>query len=85
MPPWKFFFPQGHNFAAPDLLARAVDTINLQSNYSDKSYLREVLSWESFRDRIALAQFAAIYVQIRMRMIVICNTIPYADHVDIAT
>jgi hypothetical protein len=49
-PPWKFFFPQGHHFKAPDLIDRAVDTFNLQSNYSDKSYMREILAWESFRD-----------------------------------
>jgi hypothetical protein len=47
---WKFFFPQGHNFTAPGLIEREVDTFNLQSDYSDKSFMREVLAWESFRD-----------------------------------
>ena len=47
-PPWKFFFPQGHNFSAPDLILQPVDTFNLQSSYSDKSYAREVLAWETF-------------------------------------
>ncbi len=47
-PPWKFFFPQGHNFSAPNLILQPVDTFNLQSNYSDKSYVREILAWETF-------------------------------------
>ncbi len=47
---WKFFMPQGHNFEAPDLIERAVDTFNLQSAHADKSFMREILSWESFRD-----------------------------------
>ena len=47
-PPWKFFFPQGHNFSAPDLILQPVDTFNLQSSYSDKSYAREILAWETF-------------------------------------
>ena len=42
-PPWKFFMPQGHNFEAPDILERSVDTFNLQSNYSDKSGMREII------------------------------------------
>ena len=45
---WKFFFPQGHNFSAPDLILQPVDTFNIQSNYSDKSYAREILAWETF-------------------------------------
>jgi hypothetical protein len=49
-PPWKFIFPQGHNFEAPDLLIQPVDNFNLQSNYSDKTYMREILAWESLRD-----------------------------------
>jgi len=47
-PPWKFFFPQGHNFSAPNLILQPVDTFNLQSSYSDKSYAREILAWETF-------------------------------------
>ncbi len=49
-PSWKFFLPQGHNFAVPGYLTRTVDTFNLQSGYSDKSYVREILAWEVFRD-----------------------------------
>ena len=44
-PHWKFFMPQGHLFEAPLLIPREVDTFDLQSNYADKSYLREILSW----------------------------------------
>jgi hypothetical protein len=47
---WKFFFPQGHNFTAPGLIEIEVDTFNLNSNYADKSYLRETLAWETIRD-----------------------------------
>jgi hypothetical protein len=57
-PSWKFFFPQGHNFSAPGLIARSVDTFNLQSPYSDKSYLREILAWGTAKDA------AAPYLQI---------------------
>ncbi|HXV77110.1 MAG TPA: CotH kinase family protein, partial [Candidatus Polarisedimenticolaceae bacterium] len=46
-PPWKFFTPQGHNFAAPGLIVNDVDTFNIQSGYADKSYTREVLAWET--------------------------------------
>ena len=48
--PWKFLFPQGHNFEAPDLIERSVDNLNLQSTYSDKSYVREVLAWETLAE-----------------------------------
>jgi hypothetical protein len=47
---WKFFFPQGHDFYDPELVPLRVDQFNLQSNYSDKSYLREILAYETFRD-----------------------------------
>ena len=47
---WKFIFPQGHDFSAPELVELAVDQFNLQSNYSDKSYVRQVLAFETFRD-----------------------------------
>lgn len=47
---WKFFFPQGHNFVAPGLILREVDGFNLQSAYAEKSFMREVLGWEAFRD-----------------------------------
>ena len=33
---------------AEALIEREVDTFNLQSHYGDKSYVREVLAWESF-------------------------------------
>lgn len=45
---WKFVLPQGHDFEAPELLVRPVDRFNLQGSYGDKSYLREVLAYESF-------------------------------------
>jgi hypothetical protein len=46
---WKFRFPQGHDFTAPDLFPIPVDQFNMQSNYSDKSYVREILAYEAFR------------------------------------
>jgi hypothetical protein len=46
---WKFYFPQGHEFTAPELLPGPVDQFNLQSGYSDKSYCREIMAYESFR------------------------------------
>jgi len=49
-PPWKMLFPQGHKFQAPDLILSPVDTFSIQSNYADKTQIREVLAWESFRD-----------------------------------
>ena len=47
---WKFYFPQGHDFTAPGLIEREVDTFNQQGTYADKSYMREILAWESLRD-----------------------------------
>ncbi|MCP3980221.1 MAG: hypothetical protein GY716_13025 [bacterium] len=47
-PPWKFLLPQGHDFESTQI-ERPVDNFNLQSNYSDKSYVREILGWESLR------------------------------------
>jgi len=47
---WKFIFPIGHPFEAPDFLESSVDRFNLQSSYGDKTFLREVLSYESFAD-----------------------------------
>lgn len=47
---WKFVFPHGHNFTAPGLLERDVDTFALQSNFVDKSFVREILAWETVRD-----------------------------------
>ncbi len=47
---WKFIMPQGHNFEAPNLIERPVDNFNLQSSYGDKSFMREILAWETVRD-----------------------------------
>ena len=49
-PPWKFFMPQGHDFQAPNLILNSVDTFNIQSSYADKSYVREILGWDSFEE-----------------------------------
>ena len=42
--------PQGHNFEAPGLIERPVDTFNLQSGFADKTLVREILAWETLRD-----------------------------------
>jgi hypothetical protein len=47
---WKWSFPQGHNFTAPGLIEQEVDTFNLESSYSDKTFMRELLAWETLRD-----------------------------------
>ena len=47
---WKFFFAKGHEFEAPGLIERPVDTFNIQANWSDRSFMREILAWETFRD-----------------------------------
>ncbi|MBX3396859.1 MAG: lamin tail domain-containing protein [Phycisphaerae bacterium] len=47
---WKFHMPQGHDFSEPSLIPIPFDQFNLQSNFADKSNLREILSYESFRD-----------------------------------
>ena len=44
---WKFFMPRGHDFEAPLLIPRAVDTFDLQGSYADKTYTREILGWET--------------------------------------
>jgi hypothetical protein len=49
-PNWKMILPQGHEFAAPDILDAVVDNFDMQSGYSDKAFIREVLSWAAFRD-----------------------------------
>ena len=48
--PWKHFFPQGHNFEAQGRIDRPVDNFNMQANYSDKAFVREILAWETVRD-----------------------------------
>jgi len=46
---WKFIFPQGNDFIAPGIgIDTPIDRFNLQASYADKSYLREILSWETF-------------------------------------
>jgi hypothetical protein len=47
---WNFKFKQGHDFNAPGFTVAPVGGFNLQSSYADKSYLREILSYETFRD-----------------------------------
>jgi len=47
---WKFKFPQGHDFVDPRLASVPVNEFNIQSNYADKAYIREVISQETFRD-----------------------------------
>jgi spore coat protein CotH len=49
-PNWKFYLPEGHEMEAPGIFDYAVDTFVLQSGWSDKTRMREVLAWESFRD-----------------------------------
>jgi len=46
---YKFEFNQGHYFQfAPD--QAPVEEINLNNTYSDKAYIRQVLSYEAYRD-----------------------------------
>lgn len=49
----KFDFNQGHPFhivsETPDVEEYLVEEFNLNSNYSDKSYVRELLAWETFQ------------------------------------
>jgi len=47
---WKFVMPKAHDFTMGQRLARPVDRFNLQGSYSDKTYLREILAWESFQE-----------------------------------
>ncbi len=47
---WKFQLPRGHKFDHPDLLSIAVKEFDLQSGWSDKTYMREMLASETFRD-----------------------------------
>ncbi len=56
---WKFKFPQGHEFADETLTPRPVDGFNLQSSWGDKSFVREILSYETFRDAGAPSHLAA--------------------------
>lgn len=61
---WKFKLKKGDGLANETLTPAPVDEFNLQSSYADKSYMREVLSYETFRDAGApshLAHPVAVY------------------------
>jgi hypothetical protein len=46
---FRFDFNQGHHFRfSPD--QDPVEEFNLNSTYSDKAYIRQLLAWETFRD-----------------------------------
>ena len=47
---WKFKFPQGHEFFAPDLVQNPADNFDMQSSYGDKSWMREYLAYKTFED-----------------------------------
>ena len=48
---WKFKFPRNHYFFAPDLgVTIPADQFNLQSSWTDKSHLREHLSYRLLED-----------------------------------
>jgi spore coat protein CotH len=47
---WKVKLPRGHLLDAPGLLPAPVDQFNLQSAYSDKSYLRDSLAYRTWRE-----------------------------------
>ncbi len=47
---WKFYLPRNHDFFAPGLTGIPVDNFNLQASYTDKSYVREYLSYHLFED-----------------------------------
>jgi hypothetical protein len=47
---WNFKFAKGHGFNAVGFTVAPVNGFNLQSSWADKSYLREILSYETFRD-----------------------------------
>jgi lysophospholipase L1-like esterase len=47
---WKFYPARNHDFFIPGLMGIPVDNFNLQASYSDKSYMREYLSWHLFED-----------------------------------
>jgi hypothetical protein len=48
-PNYKFDFPKDHHFRFGTGQSR-VEEFNLQSTHGDKSYVRQVLAWETFRD-----------------------------------
>ncbi len=47
---WKFKLPKGNGFFDASITPKPVDEFNLQSSFGDKSFLREILSYETFRD-----------------------------------
>ena len=47
---WNFKFAKGHGFAGEGYAEVPVSGFNMQSSYADKAYVREVLSYETFRD-----------------------------------
>ncbi|MBN2020096.1 MAG: lamin tail domain-containing protein, partial [Sedimentisphaerales bacterium] len=47
---WKFYFSHGHDFYAPGLTEIPVDQFNMQSFYADKSFMRELLSYQTLGD-----------------------------------
>jgi spore coat protein CotH len=47
---WKFTTARNHNFFMPGITGLPVDNFNFQASYSDKSYTRENLSWQLFKD-----------------------------------
>lgn len=46
---WKFKFPRGHDFDIPGVLRGPLDQFNLQSSYADKSYMRDLLGYETLK------------------------------------
>ncbi len=47
---WNLQLPHNHGFDHPGFTVGPVGGFNLQSSYADKSYVRETLSYETFRD-----------------------------------
>ena len=47
---WKFYTARNHDFFMPGLTGIPVDNFNFQASYSDKTYTRENLSWQLFKD-----------------------------------
>jgi len=47
---WKFNTARNHDFFMPGLTTLPVDNFNMQAGYTDKSYMREYLSYHLFED-----------------------------------
>ena len=56
---WKFKLPKGNGFFDERITPEPVDEFNLQSSYGDKSFMREILSYETFRDVGTPSQLAS--------------------------